>query len=85
LTLPNIIEFHKNDNLVRPAQVDDEMRKHFGAEADPKNWYRNWFDTVAMCLAFGAARESIEERLPEKKDIIEWLFDNYTMNAYYTR
>ena len=83
--MPNIIEFHKNGSLVRPAQVDDEMREYFGAEPDPKNWYLNWFDTVAFHLSFGKSREEVESSFPNKLGIIEWLFDNYTINAYYTR
>lgn len=81
--MPNYIEFRKNSEPVSPAQVDDLMREAFGAEPDSQSWYRSWYDTVGVSLAFGVSRENIEYRFPEHQEIIKWLFDNFTFNAYW--
>lgn len=83
--MPNYIQFRKNDEIVASPKVDDMMREHFGAEPDPKNWYRNWYNCIGIDLAFGMTRAKIEEEYPELLDITKWLFDNFTFNAFYSR
>lgn len=67
------------------AQIDDEMREHFGAPADATNWYESWYDIEGFRLALGRTWEEMRQATPNRIAIINWLEENYIADAWYSR
>jgi hypothetical protein len=66
-------------------QIDDEMCKHFGVEPDKVEYYQRWYDTVGLALACGHDWPKIKEIFPGKAEIIDWLAENFTQDAWSER
>ena len=66
--MPNCIQLYPvNSNQPATFQaIDDEMRKHFNAPADPDNWYHGWYNYVAFLLAFGKTYQSLRQDMDEE-------------------
>lgn len=78
--------------------VDDQMREHFGAPPDPKEWYEYWYPVlmewgVAFGKSFAQLRElhgqPAENEQPWQNEgrqrllkIIDYLDERYTPNAW---
>ena len=67
------------------AQIDDEMREHFGAPPDAEHYYRAWYEVEGLGLAGGMTWDKLREILPERAAIINWLEENYVAEAWYSR
>lgn len=65
------------------AAVDEALCAHFGAEVHPTQWYRAWYDIEGLGLACGRSWDWMREKLPERKDVIDFLEANYEANAWY--
>lgn len=67
--------------------VDEEMARFFGKEPDPVKWYKNWYNDFGFMLASGV---SFDEIIADYADcgstvfvaIVEWLKENYIVNAW---
>lgn len=75
-------QLFQNEELQSFNKVDSEMCKHFGVECDEKFWYQNWYNTVGFSLALGHSWDQIYQDWPNKKDIIDWIKQNYTVNSF---
>lgn len=64
------------------TEVDREMCKHFNVFCDPDLWYQNWYNTIGFSLALGHTWEQIYKDWPNKKDIIDWIKQNYSPNSF---
>jgi len=74
--------------------IDDMMRAHFGAPADPVKWYLGWYNSVGFALAVGKrfseikkiyrdyVAESHEPADEQMVKVIEWLEENFESNAW---
>jgi len=62
--------------------VDDAMCAHFGTIPNPKEWYKNWYSTIGLGLAVGHSLQKLKEFWPDKSEIIDWLDENYTSDAW---
>ena len=84
--MPNCFSLTKigspQDGPVILQHVDDEIRKAFGAEPDPVNWYRGWYDVIGLALATGKDWVWCRQHLQHWADIIDWLEANYTYDAW---
>jgi hypothetical protein len=65
--------------------VDDKMRVHFGAPPNDREWYRSWYDSIGLFIALGNTKEQILADWPDKADIVEWLYANYTAEGWIGR
>ena len=65
--------------------VDEELCAHFGIEVDPKYWYRSWYDIVGLGLSMGQNWDTLLERIPEYRDIIEFMRERYDVRAWAER
>lgn len=65
------------------SEIDNKMRAHFGAPPDPKKWYENWYNIEGLGIALGHDWDKLREICPDRKPIIDWLEENYIMNAWY--
>lgn len=63
-------------------EVDDQMRLAFHVEPDKVNWYRHWYDLIGLAMAFGKDKTEILALFPDHKDIIDWLYEHYTVESY---
>jgi len=61
--------------------IDNAMWKHFNARPDD-NWYRGWYNTIAMLLAAGMDYDKLRKEMPQYSDIIDWLDKNYTYKTW---
>lgn len=75
-------QLFQNEELQSFNKVDSEMCEHFGAECDPVKWYQNWYNTVGFSLALGHSWDQVYQDWPNKKDIIDWMRKNYTVNSF---
>lgn len=88
--MPNCFSLTKKGEE-RPAylpDVDDEMRKHFGAPADDTNWFRCWYDIIGLGLAMGHSTQRMREILigvDALLEILDWIEENYTSEAWCER
>jgi hypothetical protein len=65
--------------------IDNKMRLYFGAECSETEWYHNWYNTVAFSLSLGHTWDQVSKDWPSKKNIIDWLMNNYTAYSYCSR
>lgn len=73
------------------AQIDNEMRAHFGVPADSSSWYHNWYNTIGFFLALGKSfddlrklfREPGWDHADELIKIVDWLDENFTVKSWY--
>lgn len=65
-------------------EVDDEMRKNFGAEPSKDEWFLRWYDTIGFAVAMGKTILEAGE-LYGKQGIAKWLDENFTTDAWYQR
>ena len=66
-------------------EVDNDMRRHFGAEADAEKWYRGWYDIEGYGIAVGYDPQKLREILRDRDEIIDYLQSNFEWNAWYSR
>ncbi len=66
-------------------EIDDDMRRHFGAEADKERWYRSWYDIEGYGIAVGHGPQKLREILRDRDEIIDYLQSNFEWNAWYSR
>lgn len=66
-------------------EIDDRMRRHFGVEPDSKLYYRGWYDLLGPGLASGMTWTQLRETYPRLIDIIDYLEENYAVQAWYER
>lgn len=73
-----------SDEPARFSAIDDEMRKHFDAEPDAKNYYRHWYDIEGFGLAIGRTFDEMRKADTDgdRRDIIDWLDERYTADAW---
>jgi hypothetical protein len=62
--------------------VDEAMCKHFGVEPHPKFWYWNWENVEGLACALGKDWDWQRANMPERKEIIDFLEANYTVDAW---
>ena len=65
--------------------IDEAMCAHFEVTPDPVKYYRAWYDIEGLGLAMGHDWNKLREINPNRADIIDWLEENYTPNAWYSR
>jgi len=65
------------------ASVDAKMCKHFGVSLHPTRYYEDWYDCEGFSAALGKDFDWMREQDPSRKDIIDWLDEHYTINAWY--
>lgn len=100
--MPNYFSLTRKSNPaagpVPLATIDDEMREHFKAPADPNNYYWHWVDIIGFALATGAtfaelrdrytsyrnAAETPEDASVQQKglDIVNWLDEHFISDAW---
>lgn len=102
--MPNkFILFRKTDDEKNPVEfaiIDDEMRKHFGVEPDPKNYFRNWYNAFIDAFAVGKTWDELREMYSKYysdsdrnkkfyadaiKPMLDWLDENYELKAWHAR
>lgn len=66
-------------------KVDDDMRRHFGAPADPDRWYKGWYDTIGFAIAMGKQVDWIRENMSGLNEVTDWLAGHYEWNAWASR
>ena len=76
---------YQDGKAVSLQSVDDAMRVHFGAEPDDINWYRGWYNSIGLLLALGKEWSEVLEAFPHNADIIAWLQEHYTKDAWWSR
>lgn len=100
--MPNqFILVRKTDDEKKPVKfsiIDDEMRKHFGIEPDPKNYFRNWYNAFADAFALGKTWDDFRVMYSKHysdsdrskkfyndaiKPMIDWLDENFKLEAWY--
>lgn len=82
----------------RFVEVDEKMCKHFGVPCDPEQWHFYWYPTImewgiAMNRSFQKQLQDIEEgdyqtkeeqeAANHQREIILWLDQHYTADAWY--
>ena len=72
------------------SDVDDTMRKFFGAPKDEKHWYLEWYDTVGFALAMGNDWDQCRELILGDDEaglgpVIDWLEEHFEVYAWATR
>jgi hypothetical protein len=72
---------------VKLQDVDDAMRVHFKAEPDPEHWFKYWYDTIGLAYAMGHSNAKIIELFddPEITEMVNWLDQHYTVDAWAER
>ena len=65
--------------------IDEALCAHFGVTPDPNLYYRSWYDIEGLGLAMGYDWNKLREINPNRKDIINWLEENYISDAWYSR
>lgn len=65
------------------TDVDEALCAHFGVPVHPTQWYRAWYDVEGFGLACGKDWNWMREKMPERKEIIDFLEANYEANAWY--
>jgi hypothetical protein len=87
--MPNYFKFTKKGEL-KPtlfADIDNELREHFGAPADPVKYYYQWYDVIGLGIAMGQSWDDLRTKIcydcPELLAIINYLEDHYTAEAWY--
>jgi hypothetical protein len=80
----------QDDTPVAFSTIDDEMRVHFGAPPDEKNYFRGWYDPIGMALAMGSTLEKMiatpeAKNHPDTMEILVWLNENFRTDAWYSR
>lgn len=96
--MPNCFQLiRKSDpeaGAVSLQRIDEEMCLHFNEPCHPERWFRNWYNSIGMSLAFGRTFEELRKRPEEDGDwepedvqewvsMIDWLDANFTTNAWY--
>lgn len=71
------------------ADVDDDIREHFGADASEDAWYRGWYDSLGWGFCMGRQPMEIVRDNPEMskplKLICEYLDRRFTVDAWSQR
>ncbi len=62
--------------------VDLALRKHFNVD-DDGTWYKGWYATIGLGLACGNSWVKLKEIFPDKADVIDYLAEHYTTDAWY--
>lgn len=88
--MPNCFTLTKKGEteLSRFADIDDEMRKDFGAPPDTRSYFYNWYDHIGLYLACGWSFDRIiAEGVQSDKlrEIAKWLQERYEPNAWFDR
>ena len=65
--------------------IDEAMCAHFGVTPDPDRYYRNWYNVEGFGLAMGHDWDKLRKINPDRKDIIDWLEENYISDAWHSR
>ena len=68
------------------AYIDNDMRKHFNQPDDPDKYLWGWYDIIGLGLALGNSWDelrSINATYPEMLDVIDYLEERYTPDAWY--
>jgi hypothetical protein len=88
--MPNCFRLLRDGAAVRLAQVDDEMRRAFGASPDPAHYFEEWYNIIGYELAMGRSFDQIRSYLesawadfPELVRIADWLEANFTIDFWY--
>jgi hypothetical protein len=63
--------------------VDEAMCAHFDKPVHPTQWFQAWYDIEGLGLACGKTWEWMREKMPERKEIIDFLEANYDANAWH--
>ena len=66
----------------RLQEIDDDMRRHFGAPLDPERWYRNWYETIGLSIAMGIELPKMREIWNDRIEVIDWLVGTYEWSAW---
>ena len=65
--------------------IDEALCAHFGVTPDPNLYYRSWYDIEGLGLAMGYDWNKLREINPTRKDLIDWLEENYLPDAWHAR
>lgn len=71
------------NNRVDFLEVDEKMCAHFGADVHPERYYKEWYNAEGFGLACGNNWDDLREKLPERKEIIDWLEKNYDYDNWH--
>jgi hypothetical protein len=88
--MPNYVAYRlkSTGKEVTCQEVDDLMCKHFGVPTDPKDWYLNWYNHIAMLQSAGRTWDQLREDYHDYQDflrIIDWMEATFTVDAWYSR
>lgn len=89
--MPNCFRLIDKDSK-KPAilyQVDDDLRKHFGAEPDKRHWFLNWYNSVGLLLSIGKTWGEIFDALIDEDsdqilgEVILYMMMKYDSESWY--
>ena len=69
-------------SVLNLKKVDEELCIHFGRTPDTDFWYRAWYDVIGLGLSLGHDWDALWERLPEYRDVIEFMRERYDFSAW---
>lgn len=71
--MPNYVDYHlkATGQKVTCQEVDDLMCKHFNVPTDPKDWFRNWYNHIAMLQSVGRTWDQLKEDYADYQDFLE--------------
>ncbi len=72
------------DQPAKLVDVDSHMCEHFGVPCHPTMWHRGWYDLEGFALAIGKNWAWMRENFEGRDDIISFLEENYTPDAFTT-
>ena len=64
------------------TEVDEALCAHFDAPVHPTQWFRAWYDIEGLGFACGKSFDWMREQFPDRKEILDFLENNYTVNAW---
>ena len=65
------------------AELDNEIRAHFGAPPHPTQWYKGWYDCIGFSIAMGKDWQYCRETFDGLDEIIDYLEERYTYDAWF--
>jgi hypothetical protein len=85
--MPNCFQLTRKGETepIKLIEIDEELCKHFNTPVDPKYWFRAWYHIIGLGLAMGSTWDKLREDYPELLEVIDYLDENYTSNAWCER
>ena len=67
------------------VQIDEDLCAHLKVECHPKNYYRGWYDSIGLGLAYGKSFTDMMELCkddPDTLEILAYFEANYVSDAW---